>query len=94
LPVLGDVSFNVLLSMIVIPAVVALLLIKYLNKPKIADFLIETETELRKVAWPSFLETRGAALVVIVSVVILMAFLAGADFLLSRVFDRILGVSG
>ena len=89
LPVLGDVSWNVAISLLLIPGLTAWALLRYLNRPKVADFLIETETELRKVAWPTFLETRGAAIVVIVSVLILMAYLAGADWLLGRIFNRL-----
>ena len=94
MPVLGDVSLNVALALLVIPGLTAVLLIRWLNKPKIADHLIEVETELRKVVWPSFAETRGASIVVIISVLILMAYLAGADFLLSRLFSRVWTIAG
>ena len=90
MPVLGKVTWNVAISLLVIPGLTALLLIRWLNKPKIADHLIEVETELRKVHWPSFAETRGASIVVIISVLILMGFLFGADMLLSSLFDRVL----
>lgn len=89
LPVLGDVTWNVLIALILIPAATAFLLIRNLNRPKIADFLIETEGELRKVAWPSFVETRGASIVVIACVLILMAYLAGSDWLLGSLLDRV-----
>lgn len=88
-PLIGDVSTNVLISLIAIPAVVAFILYRWLNKPKTADFLIEVEGELRKVAWPSFAETRGASIVVIVCVIVLMFFLFGADVLLGRFFDNV-----
>lgn len=89
LPVVGDVSWNVAVSLLVIPGLTAGLLIRYLNKAKIADFLIETEGELRKVAWPSFDETRRASIIVIICVIILMTYLAGSDFLLGRLFNHI-----
>lgn len=54
----------------------------WLNRPKYADLLIETESELRKVTWPSFPEAVNSSVVVIVCVAFLMAFLAGADWLL------------
>ncbi len=85
LPVLNEVSLASLIILLAIPAISAFVLIRYLNRPKVADFLIETEVELRKVAWPSFKETRSASLVVIVTVLILAGFLAGSDFLLSRI---------
>ena len=88
-PLLGDVSPNVLISMIALPAIGAFLLYSFLNKPKYADFLIEVEAELRKVAWPSFAETRGASVVVIVCVLVLMFYLAGSDYLLGKFFDSV-----
>ena len=54
----------------------------WLNRPKYAELLIETESELRKVTWPSFQEAVNSSVVVIVCVAFLMAFLAGADWLL------------
>jgi len=64
------------------------------EKPRNADLLIETETELRKVTWPSAQEVFNSSLVVVVCVVVLMAFLAGADWLLARVTNNILGIGG
>ena len=61
-----------------------------LEKPKNADLLIETESELRKVTWPSLDETIDGSIVVMVVVVFLMAFMAGADFILGEVFTRII----
>ncbi len=84
LPVIEEVSYASLFVLILIPAVVAFVLIHALNRPKFADFLIETENELRKVAWPSFKETRQASLVVVITVLILAGFLAGSDAVLSR----------
>ncbi len=57
----------------------------WLQKPKVADLLIDTEAELKKVTWPSSQEVVNSALVVIISVAILMGFLAGADYVLGRV---------
>lgn len=60
------------------------------EKPKNADLLIETESELRKVTWPTLDETIDGSIVVMVVVVFLMAFMAGADLVLGEVFTRIL----
>lgn len=54
----------------------------YLAKPKSADLLIETEAEMRKVTWPSMAEAVNSSVVVIVCVLFLMAYLAGADWVL------------
>ena len=59
-------------------------LYRWQQTPKIADLLIETETELRKVTWPTVSEAVNSSLIVIACVLFLMAFLAGADFLLGR----------
>ena len=59
-------------------------LFRWLNTPKIGDLLIETESEMRKVTWPSLQEAINSSVVVIVCVVFLMAFLAGADWLLGQ----------
>ena len=60
------------------------------QKPKQADLLIETEAELKRVAWPTLDEVINSSIVVIVFVVFLMGYLAGADYVLGRVFRRIL----
>ncbi|MEM1451548.1 MAG: preprotein translocase subunit SecE [Planctomycetota bacterium] len=61
-----------------------------LETPKNADLLIETENELRKVTWPTIDETIDGSIVVIVVVIFLMAFMAGADFVLGEIFTRII----
>lgn len=45
-----------------------------LNKPRIVDFMIATESEMRKVNWPTAREIRGSTWVVIGGT-LLMAFL-------------------
>jgi preprotein translocase SecE subunit len=48
--------------------------------PKAADFLIETEGELRRVSWPPRHEFLGSSFVVIVSVIVLGVYLLVVDF--------------
>jgi preprotein translocase SecE subunit len=55
------------------------------NKRKIVDFLIETEGELRKVTWPSRNEVVDSSLVVVVTVVIMAAFIFLADIVLKTI---------
>ena len=53
------------------------------NRPKTADFLIETENELKnKVTWPSRKEEVSASIVVVVTVLILSVFIFGVDYLM------------
>jgi len=62
---------------------IALLVARYLNQPRAADFLIATESEMKKVSWSSKAEVVGSTLVVIVTVVILAAFIFVVDYLVS-----------
>ena len=72
----------------------ALLIRRWHQRPKIADLLIDTEAELKKVTWPGGREVWNASIVVIVSVVLLGCFLAAADIFLFRLMRYvILGIS-
>lgn len=53
------------------------------NHPRVADFLIETEAELRKVSWPAKHEYLNASFVVILSVMILSFWLVFSDVAIS-----------
>lgn len=66
------------------------LYVRTLARPKVADHLIEVEGEMRKVTWPSFEEASNSSIVVIVTVLAMMGFLALADFLLGEVFKLLL----
>jgi len=66
------------------------LLFRWQDKPKNADALIETEQELKKVTWPSLDEAINGSFVVMFCVLFLMAFLAGADWMLGRMARVIL----
>jgi len=65
-----------------------------LERPKNADLLIETESELRKVTWPTVDETVDGSVVVIVVVLFLMGFMALADYVLGNLFARIITAGG
>ena len=64
-------------------AALGLLVAKYLNDRRVADFLIATESEMKKVSWSSKAEVLGSTMVVIVTVIILAAFIFVVDFLAS-----------
>ena len=55
------------------------------------DFLIEVQAELRKVAWPSKGEVRGATTVVVSTVVVLSAFLFMVDTIFLQI-NKLIGV--
>ena len=67
------------------PLIVLAIMFAYsqFNRPKTADFLIETENELKnKVTWPSRKEEVSASVVVVVTVLILSVFIFGVDYLM------------
>lgn len=84
IPVIGLPLNPALLITAVVLAGAWYLLHRWQQTPKVADLLIETEAELRKVTWPTIPEAVNSSIVVIVCVIFLMGFLAGADWLLGR----------
>ena len=50
------------------------------NMPRVVDFLLDTEAEMRKVSWPSAREVWGSSLVVLALVAILGLYILGVDY--------------
>lgn len=73
-------------------AVAALAAHRWLNTPRVANLLIDTEAELRKVTWPNAKETWTGTIAVAVTVVVLLAFLFTSDIVLTWGINRLLGV--
>ena len=71
----------------------ALLLFKLMNMPKLADFMISTEGEMKKVSWSSKKELIGSTKVVIGTVITMAIFLATVDFFFVWLF-KLLGILG
>lgn len=94
IPVLGIELNGAFLIAAALFALSLYLLHRWQNRPKVADLLIETESELRKVTWPTFPEALNSSIIVIVTVLFLMAFLAGADWLLGNLATRLLTGQG
>lgn len=63
-------------------AVLLLLIIWLVNKPNIADFMIASEGEMKKVNWSSRHEIMVSTIVVIVVVILMAVLLGTADFVL------------
>jgi preprotein translocase subunit SecE len=87
-------GIHILLSPYLVPSivlfVVALLTFwRVSQKPSVAEFLIETEGELRKMSWPARKEWVNSSLAVLVVIVIFIAFLFAVDTSLSYVFTRL-----
>ena len=85
LPVLAIRVTPAFLIAIVVGGASVWLLYRWLEKPNNADLLIETESELRKVTWPTFQDVINSSLIVIFCVLFLMVFLAGSDYVIARV---------
>src|SRR3989304_4353569 len=87
-------SVNIIVRPILLVAVgvfllFASLVFMYLNREKTADFLIESEDEIRKVSWPSRKEYVTSSIVVIVMVIIVAGFLFFVDKGLSFAMEKI-----
>jgi preprotein translocase SecE subunit len=81
-------GFLVIVKPILFPAAGILLLLGYgaylfLNRERSADFLIETEGEMRKVSWPARKEYVGSSVVVLIVVLVVSLFLTAVDHGLS-----------
>ena len=60
-----------------------------INKPRIADFMIATELEMRKVNWPSRREIIGSTIVVIAGTLIFAVLLFLIDLIFGTIFRSI-----
>ena len=69
-------------------ATVMFAVFQLLNREKWADFLIETEGELKKVSWPARKEYLGSAAVVVLVVAVISLFLFFVDHGMSRLFSH------
>jgi preprotein translocase SecE subunit len=90
IPVLGVELTGAFLISTVVFAAGMYALYTWLERPKSADLLIETEQELRKVTWPTGAEVINSSIVVIACVLFLMGYLAVADWFLARVARTLL----
>ncbi len=74
------IVLGLIISIVIFIGLVFLIYMLVVNKPSNADYLIETEYELRKVSWPPRYEYWGASVAVIISVLIMGTFLLVIDF--------------
>lgn len=54
-----------------------------------SDFLIDTESEMKKVSWPTMKEVVKSSIVVIIAIIILAAYLFIVDVGLDSIFKKI-----
>ncbi len=90
IPLLGIGLSGAFIGATVVFLALSYFFLRYLAGEKTAEHLIEVESEMNKVTWPSFEEATNSSIVVIITVLILMGFLALSDFVLSQFFDIIL----
>ena len=64
-----------------------------LNRPRVADALIETEAELVKVTWPTWSEAWQGTVAVTTMVVVLFVFLTVVDLSLIKAMMMLMGGS-
>ncbi|MCK4908607.1 MAG: preprotein translocase subunit SecE [Planctomycetes bacterium] len=87
----NPITHGMLISAAVFILGVFLIYILVINKTSTADFLIETEAELRKVSWPSRHEHIGSTVAVIISVIFIGVFLFFTDNILLQ-FMKLIGL--
>jgi preprotein translocase SecE subunit len=92
IPVINlPLSFGLILATLVFVGVMIGVWV-LLQKPNLADYLIETEAELRRVTWPSWADTLSSSIVVITTVIVFVAYFAGLDMALNKIFSWIFGI--
>jgi len=92
IPLLGQIDMAMTVSLAVL-GIGGYVIHRFLNRPRSADLLIETEGELRKVTWPSPSETWAGTLAVMVTVVLMLGYLFASDAMLSNLLSRVMGAS-
>lgn len=84
------VTYGFLVSAAVAAALCFVAYVFVVNHPKSAEFLIETEGELKKVNWPPRHEFLGSSFIVILSVMIISLYLMLVDFVLGRTVQELI----
>lgn len=59
------------------------------NKPRVVDFMIATESEMKKVNWPSRREIVGSTWIVICGTLLIAFLLFAVDLLFAKLFSGI-----
>ena len=89
-PLLGTLRLSTCIALGVLVAV-AFGIHLVLNRPRIANALIETEAEMFKVTWPSWGETWQGTVAVASMVVVLFGFLTVVDLALIKLVEMLIG---
>jgi preprotein translocase subunit SecE len=73
-------------------AFIAFFIWRILNRPKSAEFLIETDAELKKVTWPSWKDAWNSSVIVLVFVALLAVVLIASDKVIGVALNLVMGV--
>jgi preprotein translocase SecE subunit len=89
IPIL-DIPLNpALIIALVLFIAIEFFLIKTINRPKLGNLLIETETEMKKVTWPSWGDSFNSSIVVLIAVIFFMGFLFLTNIVLTFIFRKV-----
>ena len=91
-PLLGDFGPGMAAALVLL-AIVGFIIYRLLAKPKVVTYLAETESEMRKVVWPTWKETRTGTFAVIVTVGVMLAFLWVVDTAFLELFKRLFSLN-
>ena len=89
-PVLGFPMMPSFVVGLVVFCALAYVAWRVVNLPRLANLLVDTEQEMKKVTWPSFEDSKNASYVVIGCVVFMLIFLAMVDFGLGYLFRTLI----
>lgn len=89
-PLLGSLKTSTVIAL-AFALFVGYVLHRILNRPRVADALIETEEEMHKVTWPTWPETWNGTMAVVAMVLVLFVFLTLVDVVLLEVLGRLWG---
>jgi len=92
-PLLGKLDLSMAITLGIV-ALIGLTIYALLNRPKVATMLIDTESELRKVTWPTFADTWKGTLAVVATVCFMLVYLSGADILIGALMKTLLTSGG
>jgi preprotein translocase subunit SecE len=70
--------------------VLGILIFWLVNKPSVADFMIASESEMKKVSWSTWKEIWVSTFIVIVLVILLAVFLGVTDLGFQMIFEKLL----
>lgn len=90
LPYYGQALTIGVLVCLALNVLVAFYIFKYLNSEKPASLLIDTETELKKVSWPTWEDARHSTVIVLIFVAACAAYLTVVEFALAKLFRMVI----